>query len=30
MLAGMTRVTYIVVDTNSIMDFSGSGTSHGR
>jgi hypothetical protein len=30
MLAGMTRVTYIVVDTNSIFDSSGSGTSHGR
>jgi hypothetical protein len=30
MLAGMTSITYIVVDTNFIMDFSGNGTSHGR
>ena len=30
MLAGMRKVTYIVVDTSSIIDFSGGGTSHGR
>src|SRR5258705_12344707 len=30
LLAGMIRVTYILVDINSIMDFSGNGKSHGR
>jgi hypothetical protein len=30
MLAGMIGVTYIVVDTNPMMGFSGSGTGHGR
>jgi hypothetical protein len=30
MLAGMRRVTYIVVEINSNMDFSGSGTGYVR
>jgi len=30
MLAGMTRVAYIVVDTRLTADFSGDEASHGR
>ena len=30
MLAGVTGLAYIVVETNSMMNFFGSGAAHGR